>query len=41
VEALVKNYEQHQQTAQRVGQRDFSQQAMLASFQQLYDQVLK
>jgi glycosyltransferase involved in cell wall biosynthesis len=40
VEALVKDYEKYQQVAQRVGQRDFSQQMMLDSFQQLYDQVI-
>lgn len=40
VEALVKDYEQHQSAAQEAGQRDFSQEVMLDSFQRLYNQVL-
>jgi glycosyltransferase involved in cell wall biosynthesis len=40
VEALSSHYEARQQAAQQVGQRDFSQQAMLASFQQLYERVI-
>ena len=40
VEALASNYEVRQQAAQQVGQRDFSQQAMVASFQQLYERVI-
>jgi hypothetical protein len=40
VEALRRNYDRQQKQAQRVGQRDFSQQAMLASYQQLYRQIL-
>jgi glycosyltransferase involved in cell wall biosynthesis len=39
-EALAHQYEDLQQTAQQVGQRDFSQQAMIASFQRVYDYVL-
>lgn len=41
VEALAREYESLQRTAQQVGQRDFSQQAMLASFHQVYDRILK
>jgi len=40
VEALAGEYEDVQKTAQQVGQRDFSQQAMLASYQKVYDHVL-
>jgi glycosyltransferase involved in cell wall biosynthesis len=40
VEALRRNYDLQQKQARRVGQRDFSQQAMLASYQQLYRQIL-
>ena len=39
VEALASNYEVRQQAARQVGQRDFTQQAMVASFQQLYERV--
>ncbi len=41
VEALSSRYEARQRAAQQVGQRDFSQGAMLASFQRLYERVLK
>jgi glycosyltransferase involved in cell wall biosynthesis len=41
VASLVRNYQQHQQTAQHIDQRDFSQQAMLHSYQQLYEQALE
>ena len=40
IEALATEYESWQQTAQLVGQRDFSEEAMLASFQQVYERVL-
>jgi glycosyltransferase involved in cell wall biosynthesis len=40
VEALARDYESLQQAAQRVGQVDFSQTAMLASFQRVYERVL-
>jgi len=40
VEALAGEYEDVQKMAQQVGQRDFSQQAMLASYQKVYDHVL-
>jgi glycosyltransferase involved in cell wall biosynthesis len=41
VEALADHYETRQQVARQVGQRDFSQQVMLDSFRQVYEQVLK
>jgi glycosyltransferase involved in cell wall biosynthesis len=41
VETLAGHYETRQQVARQVGQRDFSQQVMLASFRQVYEQVLK
>jgi hypothetical protein len=40
VEALARNYEDLQQAARRVGQVDFSQAAMLGSFQRVYERVL-
>ena len=40
VEALARNYDELQQSAQRVGQRDFSQQALITSFQKIYERVL-
>ena len=40
VEALARRYPDLQQAAQRVGQVDFSQTAMLASFQRVYERVL-
>jgi glycosyltransferase involved in cell wall biosynthesis len=41
VDALVANYSQAQFIAQRLGQQDFSQQSMITSYQQVYEQVLK
>jgi len=41
VEALARRYPDLQQAAQRVGQVDFSQTAMLGSFQRVYERVLK
>jgi len=41
VEALAREYQGSQRTAQEVGQRDFSQQAMIASFHEVYDRVLE
>jgi glycosyltransferase involved in cell wall biosynthesis len=40
VEALSREYEALQKSARQVGQRDFSQQAMLTSFQRVYERVL-
>jgi glycosyltransferase involved in cell wall biosynthesis len=40
VEALASHYQARQGVARQVGQRDFSQQAMLASFEQLYERVV-
>ncbi len=40
VDALVANYAQAQPIAQRVGQQDFSQQQMIASYQHVYERVL-
>ncbi len=40
VEALVREYEDLQKMAQQVGQRDFSQQAMIASYQKVYERVI-
>jgi glycosyltransferase involved in cell wall biosynthesis len=41
IEALVCKYESLQRAAQQVGQRDFPQQAMIASFHKVYDSVLE
>jgi glycosyltransferase involved in cell wall biosynthesis len=41
VETLAGHYETRQQVARQVGQRDFSQQVMLASFRQVYEQVVE
>lgn len=41
VETLAGHYEARQQAARQVGQRDFSQQAMLTSFKKLYEQVVE
>lgn len=41
VETLAGHYETKQQVARQVGQRDFTQQVMLDSFQKIYEQVLK
>jgi glycosyltransferase involved in cell wall biosynthesis len=40
VEALAREYADLQESAQQVGQKDFSQQAMIASFQKVYERVL-
>jgi len=40
VEALARDYDDLQEAAQVVGQRDFSQQMMLASFREVYDRTL-
>jgi len=40
IEALRRTYNAQRQLAMQVGCRDFSQQAMLASYQQLYRQIL-
>ncbi len=40
VAALASEYEVLQESAWQVGQRDFSQQAMIASFQRVYERVL-
>jgi glycosyltransferase involved in cell wall biosynthesis len=39
IEALRKNYVARQEAAGRVGQRDFSHQSMVASFQKVYEQA--
>lgn len=41
VEALQRDYEVQARIARDVGQRDFSQQAMIASFQEVYECVLQ
>ena len=40
VEALARTYEDLKRTAQRVGKADFSQEGMIASFRDVYEQVL-
>ncbi|MCB0208673.1 MAG: glycosyltransferase [Anaerolineae bacterium] len=40
VEALTQNYERFQQAAHRLGARDFSYQAMVSSFEEVYKTVL-
>ncbi|HID64787.1 MAG TPA: glycosyltransferase [Anaerolineae bacterium] len=40
VEALAREYENLQKVAQRVGQRDFSQQKMIISYRRVYEHVL-
>jgi len=40
VEALARDYPNLQKAAQQVGQRDFSQEGMLDSYQKVYDHVL-
>ncbi|NIW99906.1 MAG: glycosyltransferase [Phycisphaerae bacterium] len=40
VEALASKYEARQKIARRVGRRDFSQQALVTSYQRVYEQVL-
>jgi len=39
-ESLAREYQDLQKSAQQVGRRDFSQQAMIASFQKVYERVL-
>ncbi len=41
VEALVREYEDLQKTAKQGGKRDFSQDSMIASFQHVYERVLR
>lgn len=41
VQRLVKNYSDYQAIAQKVGRRDFSEQRMVDSFQELYDHIIK
>ena len=41
VEAMAREYTNLQEAAREVGQRDFSQEMMLASFQSVYDQSLE
>ena len=41
IEALTANYDKLQASARQVGQRDFSQQAMIASYQEVYERVLE
>ncbi len=41
VETLASHYEARQAVARQVGQRDFNQQIMLDSFQQLYERVVE
>ncbi len=40
VESLAQNYEALQKSAQQVGQRDFSQPAMIASYQKVYERIM-
>jgi glycosyltransferase involved in cell wall biosynthesis len=40
VDALAREYDVLQKSAQRVGQQDFSQQQMIASYQKVYERVL-
>jgi glycosyltransferase involved in cell wall biosynthesis len=39
--ALAREYERLQRAAQQAGQRDFSQQAMIASFRRVYEKILE
>jgi hypothetical protein len=39
VDSLVQDYDALQETARQVGQRDFTQEAMIASYQNVYDTV--
>lgn len=41
IDAMIQDYKKLQRVAQDVGQRDFSEQAMIASFQQVYETVLQ
>jgi len=40
VEALAGEYDELQESAQRVGQRDFSQAGLIASLKKVYERVL-
>jgi hypothetical protein len=40
VEALAREYDDLQRAARRAGQADFSQQAMIASFREVYERVV-
>ena len=40
IEALIRRYDELQQAARRVGQRDFSQQALIDSFQRVYEHTV-
>ena len=40
VESLTREYEDLQKSAQQAGQRDFSQEGMIASFREMYERVL-
>jgi glycosyltransferase involved in cell wall biosynthesis len=40
VEALAREYDDLQEVAQQVGQRDFSQQAMVESYRKVYERIL-
>ena len=39
IDVLAKNYETFLRSAQQSGQRDFSQQALIESFQEVYDSI--
>lgn len=41
IETLARNFNSFQDCARRVGQRDFSHQSMIASYQEVYKRVLK
>lgn len=41
IKSLARDYEKLQQAARRVGQRDFSQHQMVASYQRVYERVLE
>jgi hypothetical protein len=41
LETLTREYKNLQESAQLVGKRDFSQQALISSFRQVYETVLK
>jgi glycosyltransferase involved in cell wall biosynthesis len=41
IDALAREYDTLQKSAQQVGQRDFSQQQMIASYQKVYNRILR
>jgi glycosyltransferase involved in cell wall biosynthesis len=41
VTSLTRNYEARQKSARQVGQQDFSQQTMIASYQKVYERILR